>query len=347
MVVDRVISIMRRERLARVLVITLVAAAVVLPAWGWWKQSYSGLIHARMAETGGWTPENLTAEVGKPLKLQLTSDDVLHGFAVGQMRMQPVDVVPGEISEVTLTFDQPGKYVFYCTRWCSLNHWRMRGTIEVRGPGETAQKPAEPPLYVRLGLDIDTEHRAEVIPEQRPSAKRGVALLAGMPQGALSAQYLTPEYYAAHSLEELWWALKSEKLLSALSDQDLWDLAAFVWSSSATPQMLAEGKKLYATNCAACHGESGAGDGVFADQLANPPGDHAAMKAGQMTRRPVDFTNSRQMLSASPAHLQGKILRGGMGTGMPYWGPIFTEEQTWSLVAYLWTFQLDYEEVKP
>lgn len=26
--------------------------------------------------------------------------------------------------------------------------------------------------------------------------------------------------------------------------------------------------------------------------------------------------------------LQGKILRGGMGTGMPYWGPIFTEEQT-------------------
>jgi mono/diheme cytochrome c family protein len=31
-----------------------------------------------------------------------------------------------------------------------------------------------------------------------------------------------------------------------------------------------------------------------------------------------------------------------MGTGMPYWGPIFTDAQVWSLVAYLWTFQFDY-----
>jgi mono/diheme cytochrome c family protein len=49
------------------------------------------------------------------------------------------------------------------------------------------------------------------------------------------------------------------------------------------------------------------------------------------------------MLSASPAHLQGKIIRGGMGTGMPYWGPILTEDQTWALVAYLLTFQFEME----
>jgi len=30
-----------------------------------------------------------------------------------------------------------------------------------------------------------------------------------------------------------------------------------------------------------------------------------------------------------------------MGTGMPYWGPIFTNQQIWSLVDYLWTFQFD------
>jgi len=45
------------------------------------------------------------------------------------------------------------------------------------------------------------------------------------------------------------------------------------------------------------------------------------------------------MLTASPALLQGKIIRGGMGTGMPSWGLIYTEEQTWNLVDYLWTFQ--------
>ena len=89
---------------------------------------------------------------------------------------------------------------------------------------------------------------------------------------------------------------------------------------------------------------------MFADQLASPSeGGHAEMTggqatAGQMTVRPTDFTASEHMLAASPAHLQGKIIRGGMGTGMPYWGPIFTEEQMWALVAYLWTFQFEMEE---
>ena len=27
-----------------------------------------------------------------------------------------------------------------------------------------------------------------------------------------------------------------------------------------------------------------------------------------------------------------------MGTGMPSFGPIFTPEETWALVDYLWTF---------
>jgi mono/diheme cytochrome c family protein len=57
---------------------------------------------------------------------------------------------------------------------------------------------------------------------------------------------------------------------------------------------------------------------------------------------PVDFTDAQRMLGASPALLQGKILRGGMGTGMPMWGSIFTEEQISDLVAYLYSFQFEY-----
>ena len=118
-------------------VIVLLAAAVAIPVGAWWVRSRGVVIHARMAETGGWTPENLTARVGQPLHLRLTSDDVMHGFAVGQSDQPAVDVKPGEMTEITLTFDRPGKYTFYCTRWCSLNHWRMRGTIEVTGPETT------------------------------------------------------------------------------------------------------------------------------------------------------------------------------------------------------------------
>jgi high-affinity iron transporter len=108
---------------------------------------------------------------------------------------------------------------------------------------------------------------------------------------------------------------------------------------------LSAGQQLYATNCAACHGETGAGDGVFADDLDQPKtGEHADMQIGEMTARPTDFTDAEHMLAASPARLQGKILRGGMGTGMPYWGPIFTEEQTWALIAYLYAFQFELED---
>jgi mono/diheme cytochrome c family protein len=292
-----------------------------------------------MAETGGWTPENLTAEVGKPLHLRLTSDDAMHGFAVGQSDQPPVDVIPGEITEVTLTFDRPGKYTFYCTRWCSLNHWRMRGTIEVSGPaGKT--EAAQPPLYITLGLDIDADHHADVIPERMPSASRGAQLGITIPDA-----YQSREYYLSHTPEDLWKALGGEPGLKQLSDQERWDLVAWIWQSHTMPQVLQEGQTLYAANCAACHGEGGSGDGVFASELDQPKiGEHAGMQTGEMTTRPADFTGAGHMLSASPAHLQGKILRGGMGTGMPYWGPIFTDEQTWALVAYLYTFQFDVED---
>jgi len=339
MVIDRMN--MRREVLARLLIILLLSAAIGIPAVAWGKRSQEIVVHARMAETGGWAPENLTVPVGEPLHLRLTSDDVMHGFAVGQSDQPPVDVIPGEMTDVTLVFDQPGKYTFYCTRWCSVNHWRMRGTIEVTGPTTTTET-VKPPLYVTLGLDIDTQHQADVIPAQKPSALRGALL-----QQSLPSVYLNREYYLTHTPLELWKALRGEQALQKFSDQDIWDLAAWVWQLNTTPQALSEGQQLFEANCAACHGEKGSGNGVFADQVVQPEAENQTdMQMGEKTTRPVDFTDPVAMLSASPAHLQGKIIRGGMGTGMPYWGPIFTEEQTWALVAYLWTFQFEME-VKP
>ncbi|MFN7963836.1 MAG: cytochrome c [Thermoanaerobaculia bacterium] len=54
-------------------------------------------------------------------------------------------------------------------------------------------------------------------------------------------------------------------------------LAAACWvaqgcNSSASPQEIASGQRLYLTNgCAACHGPSGRGDGPVAATLAMPP----------------------------------------------------------------------------
>ena len=336
---------MRKEWIARFIILVLVFTAIAVPLIVWHFGSQGRLIRARMAETGGWTPENLTAEVGKPFHIRLTSEDVTHGFAIGQSDMPPVDIKPGEIRDVTLTFDKPGKYTFYCTRWCSVNHWRMRGTIEVTGSSRTSEKSIAPPLYVKLGLDIDAVQRAGVIPDEKPSAARGESLVSLFALQSVIAKYQIAGYYLAHSPVEIWKGLRDEPETKQLTDQDIWNLVAFIWRTYLGPQTLEEGRRLYTANCAACHGEAGRGDGVFAGALAGSSSSNTSnMKSGEMTSRPADFTNPNTMLAASPARLQGKILRGGMGTGMPYWGPIFTEDQTWDLVDYLWIFQFSLED---
>lgn len=324
----------RAELLSRLLIIVGLVLAVGAPLLLWLR---TPLIHVNMAEDGGWNPGILKAEVGKPLELHLTSDDVVHGFAVGQMDMESVDVMPGKVTDVTLTFDKPGSYTFYCTRWCGLNHWRMRGTIEVSG-SETETEPVSTPLYVTLGIDIDAPHEAPIVPSTRPSASTGQQTASSLDISSLSST----GFYRAHSPYQIFDELYS----TALSAPEKWDVVASVWQANTSPESLANGKKLYSQNCAACHGENGAGDGVFADDIAAAGEASMQTMAGSnmMMQTPANFTDPARMLGASPALLQGKILRGGMGTGMPMWGSIFTEQQIWDLIAYIYSFQFEYEK---
>ncbi|HRK90997.1 MAG TPA: c-type cytochrome [Anaerolineales bacterium] len=323
----------RPELISRILIITGILLAVGAPLFLW---ARTPLIHARMAEDGGWNPDVIQAEAGKPLHLKLTSDDVVHGFAVGQMDMQSVDVIPGKVTDITLTFDKPGIYTFYCTRWCGINHWRMRGTIEVSG-SPSDPEPAIVPLYVSLDLDIDAPHDSPVIPIEKPSAISGQQFASNLPIDQ------STDYYRSNAPYQVF----DELTNASLTEQQSWDVVAYLWQSNTTPESLANGKELYAQNCAACHGENGAGDGVFADDLAEAGEASMQTMEGAMNmvmQNPVDFTDPRRMLGASPALLQGKILRGGMGTGMPMWGVIFTEEQIWDLIAYIYSFQFEYDK---
>ncbi|HET6846273.1 MAG TPA: c-type cytochrome [Anaerolineales bacterium] len=326
----------RPEWIARTLIVFLLVAAVAVPLV---LRLRSPLIHARMAEAGGWSVDDLRAAVGVPLHLRLISDDVVHGFAVGKLDAPAVDVMPGKITNLTVLFDQPGTYTFFCTRWCGLNHWRMRGTITVDG-SPSSTRAADQPLYASLGIDLDAPRNAPATPAHRPVAELPAKQLA-----STLAAYSSMEYYRTHSPVATWQELRRDPDLHSLGDDALWDATAWIWRSNTTPQSVARGAQLFATNCAACHGPAGDGSGVFADDLeqAGASAMHSAMNGGTMfMQRPADLSNPVRMLAASPALLQGKILRGGMGTGMPSWGPIFTDEQIWDLVSYLYTFQFDY-----
>ncbi len=161
-------------------------------------------------------------------------------------------------------FDQPGKYTFYCTRWCGPNHWRMRGTIEVTGTA-TDTMTTTPPLYVTLNLDLDAPHPSEVVPLQKPSAARGAALGVKIDRAG--------EIDRTQSPAQVWQQLRSSSITQDLSDDQVWDLVALAWRSNTTPDRLAEGQRLYAQNCAACHGETGKGNGVIAPSLKKAADD--------------------------------------------------------------------------
>jgi high-affinity iron transporter len=83
---------------------------------------------------------------------------------------------------------------------------------------------------------------------------------------------------------------------------------------------VAEGKTLYATNCASCHGALGKGDGPLAKTM-NPP--------------PPAIGTSEMMAAVAPAMAFRKISVGVSGTAMPAFESSLTAEQRWSIVMYL------------
>jgi mono/diheme cytochrome c family protein/plastocyanin len=291
-------------------------------------------IHVRVAENGGFMPSVIKARAGEPLKLRLVSDDVEHTFAVGQDFLKPVLLKPNTPVYLTLTFDKAGTYAFYSTTPSSVNFWRIRGAIEVSG--DAPVQPAEPPLYVRLDFKFDEAHEAEgehIQLSRKPSAPRGAAFF-----DKITSAYLLRDYYVAHSPTEAFKELRAESALQSLSAADVWDVVAYIWRKNTSSDALVNGLVLYQTNCAACHGVNGAGDGRFANEMKSATNGFQA---------PTDFATESHLLEEKTALTQGLILRGGMGTGMPMWGTIFTDAQTWDVVAHLYSFQFDYQGVDP
>ena len=336
-----VIGRMSKESLARVLVFGLVfGVGIFALAFRLWNPSDVIEIHAAMPEKGGWLPDNIEAKIREPLDLRLVSDDVVHSFAIGQSDFEPVDVLPGVPTDITLTFDEPGTYTFFCTRWCGADHWRMRGTITVVGEGSVVAENPNEPLYMQLGIDIDAVHdELDIAFDRQPSALRGAVMRARLP-----SNFQTQDYYRSHSPYQVWQEMQGLSSYDDLSDSQVWDLVAWVWSQNTSPAQIAGGEALYQRDCAACHGVDGDGSGVFATEGSSEEStQHENGFDGHSIEAPTNFQDTAHMLTASPARLQGKIIRGGMGTGMPSWGLIYTEEQTWNLADYLWTFQFKYD----
>jgi len=297
-------------------------------------------IIAAAPEAGGFQPDTIRVAAGERVRLRFSAPDVAHGIAIGSgLGVDLGHLDPGEVKEIEVTFDHAGRYTFYCNSWCSPNHWRMRGTIEVYDPAhpDTLMKSDTPDLVLESlaarGVDIDAPHETRMTPKERPSAARGAGNIKRLGD-RLPAGLADPAWRRTHSPAEAW------KLLTeaGLSETEAWDSVAYLWLADLDAAQSQTGATLYAKNCAACHGETGNGRGPGADALAAQGiGQHSGTN---MPQGPAAFAKPRTMLGGTSDIYYAKLRRGGMGTGMPSFGPIFTPEETWLLVDHLWTFVL-------
>jgi cytochrome c oxidase subunit 2 len=73
----------------------------------------------------------------QPVKLILTSQDVIHSFFVPALRVKR-DVVPGRYTVLWFRATRPGTYHLFCAEYCGTDHSRMKGGIVVMEPEEYA-----------------------------------------------------------------------------------------------------------------------------------------------------------------------------------------------------------------
>ena len=75
---------------------------------------------------------------GRPVKLVMTSQDVIHSFYVPAFRVKR-DVVPGRFAVLWFTATRSGEYHLLCAEYCGTDHSRMGGRIVVLEPDEYAR----------------------------------------------------------------------------------------------------------------------------------------------------------------------------------------------------------------
>jgi cytochrome c oxidase subunit 2 len=98
------------------------AMEVYVTAKQWmWKFSTAG---------GARSAGVLVVPVGRPVRLVITSRDVVHSFFVPAFRIKQ-DAVPGAYKSIWFDPERPGTYPVYCAEYCGVDHSRMWASVVV------------------------------------------------------------------------------------------------------------------------------------------------------------------------------------------------------------------------
>ena len=97
------------------------------------------------------TANEIRIPVGQPVRVRLTSADVIHSFWVPRLQGK-LDLIPGRVNETWIQADAPGVYRGQCAEYCGIQHAKMAFLVVAEPPDSFAKwyarqlRPAaEPP----------------------------------------------------------------------------------------------------------------------------------------------------------------------------------------------------------
>jgi cytochrome c oxidase subunit 2 len=77
-----------------------------------------------------FSPNLITLARGETVKLQIKSEDVTHGLFLRPLGID-TEIVPGRVTELTVTPETAGTYRAICDHFCGAGHGGMKMTIIV------------------------------------------------------------------------------------------------------------------------------------------------------------------------------------------------------------------------
>jgi cytochrome c oxidase subunit II len=123
----------------------------------WWEVRYTGSEPSQVVVTAN----EIHVPIGQPVRLKLSSADVIHSFWIPQLAGK-TDMIPGQTNYAWLQADRPGDYRGQCGEFCGAQHAHMALHV-------IAEEPAAFDAWRRGQL-------AEGATPQAPDAVRGMAV---------------------------------------------------------------------------------------------------------------------------------------------------------------------------
>lgn len=83
-----------------------------------------------LGQAWSFQPAEIRVPAGSTVRFVATSADVIHGFHVEGTRVNAM-LIPGQVTEVSHTFEEPGEHLIICHEYCGIGHHTMYGKVIV------------------------------------------------------------------------------------------------------------------------------------------------------------------------------------------------------------------------